>query len=52
MNVDINIELGNLPEPQLYDLRKDPSEQQNLASKYPEQLKRLMELLEKVKQSK
>jgi arylsulfatase A-like enzyme len=52
MNVDINIELGNNPEPQLYHLEKDPSEQQNLASKYPKQLKRLVELLEKVKQGK
>ena len=35
-----NIELGNDSEPQLYDLSKDPGETQNLASQYPERVKK------------
>lgn len=31
VNKDVNIELGNSPEPQLYDLRRDLSQQRNLA---------------------
>lgn len=32
----VDIELGNDPAPQLYDLRKDPAEKNNLAAKHPE----------------
>ncbi|MBD1420946.1 sulfatase family protein [Sphingobacterium chuzhouense] len=38
-------ELGNSPEPQLYDLSKDIGEKDNLAKKYPEKVKELEEIL-------
>ncbi|MEI7984867.1 MAG: arylsulfatase [Armatimonadota bacterium] len=41
------IELGNSKEPQLYDLAKDPGEKVNLASKNPDIVKRLSQLLTK-----
>ena len=40
------IELGNSKESQLYDLAKDPGEKVNLATKYPDVVKRLADLLE------
>lgn len=43
-------ELGNSTEPQLYDLRNDPGETENLASKYPDRVKALKELLGKRKE--
>ena len=43
------IELGNAPAPQLYDLNKDIREQNNLADKYPEKVKELKDLLQKIK---
>lgn len=45
----VNIETGNDKEPQLYDLKKDPSEQNNLALQYPEKVKELAALLEIVR---
>lgn len=47
-NKFVDIELGNSKEPQLYDLKKDPGEKNNLAAKYPERVKQLSEELEKV----
>ncbi|HLS38298.1 MAG TPA: sulfatase-like hydrolase/transferase [Sphingobacterium bovisgrunnientis] len=41
-----DIELGNSKLPQLYNLTIDQGEKYNLASKYPEKLKELKELLE------
>lgn len=41
------IELGNAPQPQLYDLSKDMGEQHNVAAKYPNMLEELAALLEK-----
>jgi len=41
------IELGNAPQPQLYDLSKDMGEQHNVAAKYPNILEELAALLEK-----
>lgn len=35
VNTDVDIELGNSPEPQLYDLRRDLSQQRNLADENP-----------------
>ena len=35
MNVNTNTELGNDSNPQLYDLKKDPGERNNVASRYP-----------------
>ncbi len=48
-NPRTNIELGNDPEPQLYNLRNDLKEQKNLATSEPEQLAGLSALLEQVK---
>lgn len=41
-------ELGNSPEPQLYNLRTDPSEKVNVAALHPEKVKELAALLDKV----
>lgn len=45
----VNIETGYSPEDQLYDLKKDPGEQVNLAAKYPQRVQELKTLLEKIK---
>lgn len=45
-----DIELGNNPEPQLYDLSKDIGEKNNLAGAHPEIVEELADLLEKEKQ--
>lgn len=45
----VNIETGNDPDPQLYDLEKDPSERNNLAKKYPAKVKELVALLESIR---
>lgn len=44
-------ETGNSPEEQLYNLHEDIGEKNNLASKYPEKVKELKEILEKEKGS-
>lgn len=44
-----DIELGNLPEDQLYNLSEDPGETRNLANQYPEIVRELKFLLEKEK---
>ena len=49
MNKSTNTELGNLKLPQLYDLKTDPGEKNNMAGKKPALVKQLGELLEKVK---
>lgn len=41
----VNIESGNSPEPQLYDLRKDIGEKHNVAGQFPDKLKELDALL-------
>lgn len=43
------IELGNSEQPQLYNLKDDPSEKINLADKYPEKCKELSSFLQKIK---
>jgi len=45
----VNIESGNFPTAQLYDLKNDGSEKNNVAAKYPQKVKQLSELLEKIK---
>lgn len=45
-------ELGNLSEPQLYDLSKDIAEKNNLAKQFPARVKELSELLELEKNKK
>lgn len=44
-----NTELGNSQQPQLYNLKKDIGERENLAEKHPEKVKELASLLERVK---
>jgi arylsulfatase A-like enzyme len=44
-----NIESGNSAGPQLYDLVKDPGEKNNIAGRYPDRVKELSGLLEKIK---
>ncbi len=47
----VNIELGNLPQPQLYNMRNDISEQHNVADKHPDVVKELAALLDKIKEN-
>lgn len=42
-------ELGNAKAPQLYDLNKDPSERNNLATQFPDKVKALAEILLQIK---
>lgn len=49
INQQVNIELGNNLKPQLYNLRKDPSERENLAGKYPELVNKLMQKLAEIR---
>lgn len=49
INKQVNIELGNLPKAQLYDLSEDIGEKSNLAEKHPDIVKALAALLQKVK---
>jgi arylsulfatase A-like enzyme len=50
INKDTNTELGNLPQPQLYNLANDPSETKNLAETFPERVVEMKQQLEKLKQ--
>ena len=52
MSVETNTELGNDPKPQLYDLKRDLGEKNNLAETNPAKLKELEELLKSVKELK
>ncbi len=49
VNPSTNTELGNAPEPQLYNLTANLDEQQNLASTNPEKLQEMTTMLEQVK---
>ena len=49
INKDTNTELGNLPEPQLYNLADDPGETKNLASVYPDRVMEMKQMLESIK---
>jgi arylsulfatase A-like enzyme len=49
MSVPTNTELGNDPEPQLYDLEDDPGEKTNIASLHPDVVRELDDLLERIK---
>jgi arylsulfatase A-like enzyme len=44
-----NTELGNDPEPQLYDLAADRQEQRNLATAHPERVREMAALLERIR---
>lgn len=52
MNKETNIELGNLQKPQLYHLKNDLGEKENLAESYPEKVMALKLLLEKIRATK
>jgi arylsulfatase A-like enzyme len=49
---DKNMELGNAPYPQLYQIKVDPYESNNLATKYPEKVKELDRLLKEIQSEK
>jgi arylsulfatase A-like enzyme len=48
---NVNIELGNADEYQLYDLKADLGEQENLAESNPEKLKEMVELFKEIRDS-
>jgi arylsulfatase A-like enzyme len=48
-NTNTNIDLGNSPEPQLYDLKADIGETKNLAKENPAKLAELQALLDKAR---
>lgn len=50
INKDTNIELGNDPQPQLYNLADDPGERKNLAELHPGKAREMKLVLDKVKQ--
>jgi arylsulfatase A-like enzyme len=51
VNADVNIELGNDPEPQLYDLTADPGESRNLAASHPERVRTMQNRIEEIRNS-
>jgi arylsulfatase A-like enzyme len=50
IQVTTNIELGNDPMPQLYNLKHDLKEQTNLAQQHPEVVKQLTDLLQSIRE--
>jgi arylsulfatase A-like enzyme len=49
INRNVNIELGNDPKPQLYNLKSDIGERHNLAPEHPELVRELAALLKKIR---
>jgi arylsulfatase A-like enzyme len=49
MNANTNTELGNDPQPQLYDLKNDLGEKQNVAAQHPEIVKEMSTLLARLR---
>ena len=49
-NRSTNTELGNAPEPQLYNLKDDLGEKTNLADKHPEKVKEMAALLQEIRE--
>ncbi len=49
INANTNTELGNDPEPQLYDLARDPGERTNLATERKDKAEELAALLERLR---
>jgi len=49
MNSNVNIELGNDPSPQLYDLKNDLGEKHNIAAEHPDVVKEMAALLQKIR---
>jgi arylsulfatase A-like enzyme len=50
MNVSTNTELGNDPQPQLYDLKDDLGEKDNVATEHPRRVQEMAALLRKIRQ--
>ncbi|HOO98615.1 MAG TPA: arylsulfatase, partial [Bacteroidales bacterium] len=49
VNVNVNIELGNDTLPQLYNIKNDPGEKNNIADQNPEILNGMDELLKSIR---
>jgi arylsulfatase A-like enzyme len=49
VNANTNTELGNDPQPQLYQLGKDVGERRNLAAEYPDRVKSMAALLDQIR---
>jgi arylsulfatase A-like enzyme len=49
INKNTNTELGNDPQPQLYNLSADPGEKNNLASQYPDRVRKMTAQLDKLR---
>ena len=49
ITVNTNIETGNDPNGQLYDLGSDPGERQNLAATYPERMREMAAQLAEIR---
>jgi arylsulfatase A-like enzyme len=49
MNKDTNTELGNDPQPQLYNLASDPGEKRDVAAQYPDRVAAMTKMLEKIR---
>jgi arylsulfatase A-like enzyme len=52
INRNTNTELGNAPQPQLYDLSKDLGERDNLAARQPERAARMKARLDQIRAAK
>ncbi|WP_235884419.1 sulfatase family protein [Pedobacter hiemivivus] len=50
INPQTKIELGNNPQPQLYNLKNDSGERDNVAHLYPKEVKKLSDMLKEVKE--
>jgi arylsulfatase A-like enzyme len=51
INANTNTELGNAPQPQLYDLKSDLGEKNNLAEQHPEVVKEMAALLTQIRKA-
>ena len=49
INTWVNIELGNAPDYQLYNIKDDVSQQQNLAASNPEKLQEMIETFKSIR---
>jgi arylsulfatase A len=49
-NANTNIETGNDPQPQLYDLSADLGEKNNLADRHPDKVRELQAQLDSIRQ--
>ncbi|MEJ7695015.1 arylsulfatase, partial [Daejeonella sp.] len=51
MSIHTNTELGNLGQPQLYNLKTDIGEKTNLAARYPEEVKKMALMLKEIREN-